>query len=153
MADHVLTDREIDGLVGEGTTFRQVARAVEAAVIARVADYREVLADKDAINRKVREYERAAWDAGAWWGKSNVGSFVPVTCHPDWSTAADTERNRRYPLPEEKPDGVTLSDGQVWFDRDGLWVCRTDGYVDSLPPCRTPEDYEAVAAYLRRMAP
>lgn len=141
----VLTGDELETAYWTGKgSFRVNLRAVEQAVVAKLLDnnFSPYVSPAEA-----RERERKAWDAGAEWANMK------------WSTAgvpgfyayvAD-ERDRRYPSLDTppKPKGVTLSDGKVWRRTDDGW--RHPGYRRAFdaPLCLTPEDFEAVARYLR----
>lgn len=147
----VLTGHELETAYWSGKGgFRFNLRCVEQAVVAKLLDnnFSPYVSPAEA-----RERERRAWDAAV---ETMTTRFDP----PAVIRGMDRVRDDLYPPPTPpKPEGVTLSDGRVWLK---VWLRTSgiDGWTDtksstvySFPPCRTPEDFEKVARYLREMAP
>lgn len=102
---------------------------------------------EDTIARARREGAREGWDAALHF-LCSIGIQAP------WPRT-DAERARRYsPLaaPPAADPGVTLSDGSRYRHIGNRWL-RFDGaeWLAQVfaPSCRTPDDYGAVARYLR----
>ena len=167
---HVLTDAEIDWALESAwacpdASGRRRARAVEAAVLAKMAICAFHLSDSGAfsvtINGKtelcvpestVRERERAAWDASQehMWGRSLAFKDFEIQ-----SAKAKAERDRRYPNPTPEPKVVTGPSGQayrIFTDHPGkgkLGALPRGFSVWQVAPSNIPvEDAPTVAALM-----
>ena len=148
MTERILSDAEIGecwqqaGTEPFAHTLNPFARAVEAAVLAKMKDERNwKLFSTDVCQlvteREARERERVAFHNGAVWDRSQntftVGAFARPRAKP---------LDELYPLPTiTRPRTVTLSDGTTAWQEDGRLRCNPAKPIEVAGP------FAGMAAY------